>query len=98
MAKKWNRDLSAPLVAKPTRRKDEATQIYEGKPELKANLTLSESFSDPENTKPKLKLHTGLFKKKNTLSKINFTKSTDAKSISCVRMERKYLKVLISTT
>jgi hypothetical protein len=39
---------------------------------------------------------TGLFKKKCTLSKIYFTKTTDVKSISCVRMERKSLKVLIS--
>jgi hypothetical protein len=39
--------------------------------------------------------YTGLFKKKYTLSKIYFTKNTDAKSMSCVRMERKSLKVLI---
>jgi hypothetical protein len=39
---------------------------------------------------------TGLFKKKYTLSRIYFTKSTDAKSTSCVRMERKSHKVLIS--
>jgi hypothetical protein len=39
---------------------------------------------------------TGLFKKKYTLSEIYFTKTTDAKSMSCVRMERKSLKVLIS--
>jgi hypothetical protein len=30
------------------------------------------------------------------LSKIYFTKTTEAKSMSCVRMERKSLKVLIS--
>jgi hypothetical protein len=41
-------------------------------------------------------LNTGLLKKKHTLSKIHFTKTTDAKSVSCVRMERKFLKVLIS--
>jgi hypothetical protein len=40
--------------------------------------------------------YTGLFKKKYTFSKNYFTKTTDAKSISCVRMERKSLKVLIS--
>jgi hypothetical protein len=40
--------------------------------------------------------YTGLLKKKYTLSKIYFTKTTDAKSMSCVRMERKSLKVLIS--
>jgi hypothetical protein len=40
--------------------------------------------------------NTGLFKKKYTLSKIDFTEATDAKSMSCVRMERKSLKVLIS--
>jgi hypothetical protein len=40
--------------------------------------------------------YTGLFKKKYTLSKIYFTKTTDAKSMSCVRMERKSLKVLMS--
>jgi hypothetical protein len=40
--------------------------------------------------------NTGLFKKKYTLSKIYFTKTTDAKSMSYVRMERKSLKVLIS--
>jgi hypothetical protein len=40
--------------------------------------------------------YTGLFKKKCTLSKINFSKTADAKSMSSVRMERKYLKVLIS--
>jgi hypothetical protein len=40
--------------------------------------------------------YTGLFKKKYTLPKIYFTKTTDAKSMSCVRMERKSLKVLIS--
>jgi hypothetical protein len=39
---------------------------------------------------------TGLFKKKNTLSKIYFTKTADAKSMSCVRMEGKSLKILIS--
>jgi hypothetical protein len=39
---------------------------------------------------------TGLFQKKYTLSKIYFTKTTDAKSMSCVRIERKSLKVLIS--
>jgi hypothetical protein len=39
---------------------------------------------------------TGLFKKKYTLSKICFTKTTDAKSMFYVRMERKSLKVLIS--
>jgi hypothetical protein len=33
--------------------------------------------------------YTGLFKKKYTLSKIYFTKTTDAKSMSCVRIERK---------
>jgi hypothetical protein len=36
--------------------------------------------------------NTGLFKKKYTLSKIHFTKTTDAKSMSCVWMERKSLK------
>jgi hypothetical protein len=36
--------------------------------------------------------HTGLFEKKYTLSEIYFTKTTDAKSMSCVRMERKSLK------
>jgi hypothetical protein len=41
-------------------------------------------------------IYTGLFKKKYTLSKIYFTKTTDAKSMSSVRMERKSLKVLIS--
>jgi hypothetical protein len=35
---------------------------------------------------------TGLFKKKYTLSEIYFTITTDAKSMSCVRMERKSLK------
>jgi hypothetical protein len=40
-------------------------------------------------------LHTGLFKKKYTLSKIYFTKTTDAKSMFCVRTERKSLEVLI---
>jgi hypothetical protein len=39
---------------------------------------------------------TGLFKKKYTLSKIYFTKTTDAKAMSCVRMARKSLTVLIS--
>jgi hypothetical protein len=38
---------------------------------------------------------TGLLKKKYTLSKFYFTKTTDAKSMSCVRMERKSLKVPI---
>jgi hypothetical protein len=38
---------------------------------------------------------TGLFKKKYTLSVIYFTKTTDAKSMPCERMERKSLKVLI---
>jgi hypothetical protein len=37
-----------------------------------------------------------LFKKKYTLSKIYFTKTTDSKSMACVWMERKSLKVLIS--
>jgi hypothetical protein len=37
----------------------------------------------------------GLFRKKYTLSKIYFTITTDAKSMSCVWMERKSLKVLI---
>jgi hypothetical protein len=36
--------------------------------------------------------NTGLFKNNNTLSKIYFTKTTDDKSMSCVRMERKPLK------
>jgi hypothetical protein len=40
--------------------------------------------------------YTGLLKKKNTLTKIYFTKTADAKSMSCVRMERKSLIVLIS--
>jgi hypothetical protein len=40
--------------------------------------------------------YTGLFKKKYTLSKIYFTKTSDAKSMFCVRMERKSLKVLMS--
>jgi hypothetical protein len=40
--------------------------------------------------------YTGLLKKQYTLSKIYFTKTTDDKSMSCVRMERKSLKVLIS--
>jgi hypothetical protein len=40
--------------------------------------------------------HTELFKKKYKLSEIYFTKITDAKSMSCVRMKRKSLKVLIS--
>jgi hypothetical protein len=40
-------------------------------------------------------LNTGLFKNKYTLSKISFTKTADDKSMSCVRMERKSLKVLI---
>jgi hypothetical protein len=40
--------------------------------------------------------YTGLFQKKYTLSKIYFTKTSDAKSMSSVRMERKSLKVLIS--
>jgi hypothetical protein len=39
--------------------------------------------------------YTGLLEKKYTLSKIYFTKTTDAKSVSCVGMERKYLKVMI---
>jgi hypothetical protein len=39
---------------------------------------------------------TGLFKRKYTHSKFYFTKITDAKSMSCVWMERKSLKVLIS--
>jgi hypothetical protein len=39
---------------------------------------------------------TGLFKNKYTLSKIYFTRTTDAKSMSCVQTERKSLKVLIS--
>jgi hypothetical protein len=38
----------------------------------------------------------GLFRKKYTLSKMYSTKTTDAKSRSCVRMERKSLEVLIS--
>jgi hypothetical protein len=38
-------------------------------------------------------MYTGLFKKEYTLLKIYFTKTTDA--MSCVRMERKSLKVLI---
>jgi hypothetical protein len=42
-----------------------------------------------------LNINTGLFKKKCTLSKIYFAKTADAKSMSCVRMERKSLKVLI---
>jgi hypothetical protein len=36
--------------------------------------------------------NTGSFKKKYTLSKMYFTKTTDDKSMSCVRMERKSLK------
>jgi hypothetical protein len=40
--------------------------------------------------------NTGLLKKKYTLPKIYFTKTTDAKSMSCVWTERKSLKVLIS--
>jgi hypothetical protein len=43
-----------------------------------------------------LKEYAGLFKKKYTLLKICFTKTSDAKSMSCVQMERKSLKVLIS--
>jgi hypothetical protein len=41
-------------------------------------------------------LYTGLFKKKYTLSKIYFTKAAVVKSMSCVRMERKSLIVLMS--
>jgi hypothetical protein len=40
--------------------------------------------------------YTGLFKKKYSLSKIYFIKTDGAKSLSCVRMESKSLKVLIS--
>jgi hypothetical protein len=40
--------------------------------------------------------HTELLKNKFTISKFYFTKTTDVKSMSCVRMERKSLKVLIS--
>jgi hypothetical protein len=40
--------------------------------------------------------YTGLFKKKYTLSKIYFTKTTEPKFMSCVLTERKSLKVLIS--
>jgi hypothetical protein len=39
--------------------------------------------------------NTELLKKKYKRSKIYFTKITDAKSMSCVRMERKFLKILI---
>jgi hypothetical protein len=39
---------------------------------------------------------TGLFEKKYTLSKIYFTKTTDAKFMFCVQIEMKSLKVLIS--
>jgi hypothetical protein len=51
----------------------------------------------PQTHVPKTTVdHTGLLKKKYTLSKIYFTKTTDAKSMSCVRMERISIKVLIS--
>jgi hypothetical protein len=40
--------------------------------------------------------NTGLFKKKYKLSKIYFTKTIEAKSMPCVWMERKSIKVLIS--
>jgi hypothetical protein len=40
-------------------------------------------------------LHTWLLKNKYTLLKIYFTKTTDAKFMFYVRMERKSLKVLI---
>jgi hypothetical protein len=36
-------------------------------------------------------LYSGLLNKKHTLSKIYFAKTTDAKSMSCIRMERKSL-------
>jgi hypothetical protein len=36
--------------------------------------------------------NTGLLKKKYTFSKMYFTITSDAKSMSCVRMERKFLK------
>jgi hypothetical protein len=42
-----------------------------------------------------LQRNTGLYKKRHTLLKIYFTKTVDAKSMSCVRMERKSLRVLI---
>jgi hypothetical protein len=50
--------------------------------------TCSTEFNEPS---------TGLFKKKYTISKFYFTKTTDAISMSCVRMERKSLRGLIST-
>jgi hypothetical protein len=42
------------------------------------------------------KICTGLFKKKYKLLKNYFKRTADAKLMSCVRMERKSLKVLIS--
>jgi hypothetical protein len=46
--------------------------------------------------KSHIRTNTELFKKKYTLSKIYFTKTTDAKSMSRVQMETKSLKVMIS--
>jgi hypothetical protein len=53
------------------------------------------NFKVTDMNEARWRRYTGLFKKKYKLSKIYFTKTTDAKSISCVRMERKSLKVLI---
>jgi hypothetical protein len=67
---------------------------------LQVNLNCKKVISSPQNH-PFLRLkgvfhifntYTGLFKKKYTLSKIYFRKNSDAKSMSCVRMERKSLK------
>jgi hypothetical protein len=42
-----------------------------------------------------IQLYKVIQKKKYTLSEIYFTKTTVAKSMYCIRMERKSLKVLI---
>jgi hypothetical protein len=54
----------------------------------------SVKMDNTENTKAKVDIYR-VIKNKYTLSKIYFIKTTDAKSMSCVRMERKSHKVLI---
>jgi hypothetical protein len=82
--------------------KDKTTASFKRKcDEMKRSQTNLTSVIAGENenvceASHKARYHTGLFKKKYTLSKVYFTKTTDAKSTSCVRMERKSLKVLTS--
>jgi hypothetical protein len=86
--------LDAPLIIRKTFWERGRSQLHEIYPSILDMWRVSKlSFRE---LREYVRTSTGLFRKKYTLSKIYFTKTADAKSMHCVRMERKSLKVLIS--